>query len=240
MSAAHARPTTTRPCPMRSTMNEPCSLPAGDLICVVDDDADVRESLDTLLRSNGHRVRTFGGPDEFLECDEADSAACLILDVRLRGFNGLDFQQELAGSEAVLPVILMSGHGDVPMTVRGMRAGAITFLSKPFAEEAMLAAIDEAIARGREQRIVSREKALLRARFDSLTPREREVLGLVSAGLMNKQIAGRLELSEITVKIHRGNLMKKMEADSLADLVLMAQALGVRERVSRYGQNSGR
>ncbi|KAF1064977.1 response regulator transcription factor [Burkholderia gladioli] len=215
-------------------MNDTQDLSASELICIVDDDADVRESLDTLLRSHGHRVRAFDGPEAFLACDDIDAAACLILDVRLRGVDGLDFQQELAESDTSLPVILMSGYGDIPMTVRGMRAGAITFLSKPFDESAMLAAIDEALARGREQRTVSREKALLRARFEALTPRERDVLGLVSAGLMNKQIAGRLELSEITVKIHRGNLMRKMEADSLADLVLMAQALGVREPVSRY------
>jgi FixJ family two-component response regulator len=217
-------------------MNSTRDPTGSDLICVVDDDADVRESLDALLRSNGHRVRTFGGPAEFLECDEIDSAGCLILDVRLRGVDGLDFQQELAESESPLPVVLISGHGDIPMTVRGMRGGAITFLLKPFEEDAMLAAIEEALAKGRVQRIASREKALLRGRFESLTPRERDVLGLVSAGLMNKQIAGRLELSEITVKIHRGNLMRKMEADSLADLVLMAQTLDVREPVSRYGK----
>ncbi|MBO9712385.1 response regulator [Sphingomonas sp.] len=204
------------------------------LICVVDDDLDVRESLDNLLRASGYRVQTFAGPDEFLACDEADTAACLVLDVRLKDANGLDFQDALAESDSPVSVILMSGHGDIPMTVRGMRAGAITFLPKPFEEEAMLTAIGEAVERDRTRRAERQAVATLRARFETLTPRERDVLGLVAAGLMNKQIAGRLEVSEITIKIHRGNLMRKMEAESLADLVRMAETLGVREPISRY------
>jgi FixJ family two-component response regulator len=208
----------------------------GDLICIVDDDADVRDSFDNLLRSSGYRVRSFAGPEEFLACEAADTAACLILDVRLKDANGLDFQQELVDSDASVPVILISGHGDVPMTVRGMRAGAVTFLTKPFDEDEMLAAIKEAIKRNQARRSKDEETSGLRARYESLTPRERDVFGLVTAGLMNKQVAGRLELSEITVKIHRGNMTRKMKADSLADLVRMAEALGVRNSVMRYNR----
>lgn len=204
------------------------------LICIVDDDEGVRDSLGNLLRATGHAVLTFAGPDEFLGCDAADTASCLVLDVQLEGANGLDFQQALIDNEMPVPVILMSGHGDIPMTVRAMRAGAVTFLPKPFDEEEMLSAIEEAIARDRNRRSQAQAEQGLRARFNSLTPRERDVFGLVTAGLMNKQIAGRLELSEITVKIHRGNLMRKMQAQSLADLVRMAESLGVRQPVSRY------
>ncbi|MDG3443825.1 response regulator transcription factor [Nitrospirillum amazonense] len=207
---------------------------AESLICVIDDDAEVRGSLESFLRSCGYAVRTFASPDAFLTCDAADAAACLVLDVQLGDANGLDFQEQLLGSDSHLPVILISGHGDIPMTVRAMKAGAVTFLPKPFEEDDMLRAIAEAVARDRERRAKRNESALLRARYDGLTGRERDVMGLVTAGLMNKQIAGRLALSEITVKIHRGNLMRKMEAESLADLVRMAEALGVREAVSRY------
>lgn len=210
---------------------------AEDLVCIVDDDAEVRDSLHSLLRASGYNVRTFASPQEFLACEAADAAACLVLDVRLGEVNGLDFQQELLDSETLIPVILISGHGDIPMTVRAMRAGAVTFLPKPFNDDAMMAAIDEAVARDRAGRAERLAAASVRARYDGLTRRERDVLGLVSAGLMNKQIAGRLELSEITVKIHRGNLMRKMQAESLADLVRMAEQLGVREDVSRYGRN---
>jgi FixJ family two-component response regulator len=210
------------------------NTPQEDLVCIIDDDPDVRESLDNLLRASGYNVQAFAGPDEFLACDAADTAACLVLDIQLGDANGLDIQQALIDSDILVPVILVSGHGDIPMTVRAMRAGAVTFLSKPFHDEDLLTAIDEAVARDRERRAEFRKSATVRARFDSLTPREREVLGLVTAGLMNKQIAGRLQLSEITVKIHRGNLMRKMEADSLADLVRMAEQLGVREATSRY------
>ena len=206
-----------------------------DLICVIDDDADVRGSLDSLLRSVGFAVRTFEGPEAYLACPEADQAACLILDVRLQGADGLDFQQVLAENEVFVPVILITGHGDIPMTVRGMKAGAVNFLAKPFEEEDLLAAVNEAVARDRLRRSEMREGEDIRARYARLTPREREVMALVTAGLMNKQVAGTLALSEITVKIHRGNLMRKMAAESLADLVRMAESLGVREiNVTRY------
>lgn len=210
---------------------KPMEMP---VVCIVDDDADVRRSLVSLLRSVGIEARAFAHPDEFLAFDALDDVACLVLDVRLRGVNGLDFQEDFLASEASIPVILMSGFGDIPMTVRGMRAGAVTFLPKPCNENDMLDAINEAIARDRERRALIRSTQTLQARFEALTPRERDVLGLVTAGLLNKQIAARLELSEITVKIYRGNLMRKMEADSLADLVLMADRLGVRETASRY------
>jgi len=210
---------------------------AAAQVCILDDDADVRDSLATLLRSAGYRVAAFADPDSFLAYDGLETAACLILDVRLGAVDGLDFQESLTESDNHLPVILMSGHGDIPMTVRGMRAGAVTFLPKPFAEADMLAAIDEAIALDAERRAQDRARDSLRARYDSLTPRERDVLSLVTAGLMNKQIAGRLDLSEITVKIHRGNMMRKMQAESLADLAIMAESLGVREQISRYNHS---
>lgn len=207
------------------------------LIYVLDDDEDVRSSLGSLLRAAGYRVMCLASPDDFLACDAADTAACLVLDVQLGKVNGLDFQQALLDNDTCIPVILMSGHGDIPMTVRAMRAGAITFLSKPFEEGELLAAVREAVARDEARRAERTAAASVRTRFDSLTPREREVFGLVTSGLMNKQIAGRLNLSEITIKIHRGNLMRKMQAQSLADLVRMAEALGVREPVSRYGRD---
>jgi FixJ family two-component response regulator len=204
-----------------------------DVICVIDDDQDVRCSLDSLLRANGYQVRTFASPDEFLA--SGDDAGCLVLDIQLQDANGLDFQQQLLASEATIPVILMSGHGDIPMTVRGMKAGAVTFLTKPFSEVELMAAVGEALAKSRRLREQGDQEAGLRARYGALSGREREVMGLVAAGLMNKQVAARLGLSEITVKIHRGNLMRKMHCESLADLVRLAETLGVREMsVSRY------
>jgi FixJ family two-component response regulator len=180
-------------------------------------------------------VRTFAAPEDYLACEAADMAACLVLDVRLQGADGLDFQQSLADSDAPVPVILITGHGDIPMTVRAMKAGAVNFLSKPFTEDELLTAVDEAVARDRRRRAEALRAADVRARYVSLSAREREVMSLVSAGLMNKQVAGRLALSEITVKIHRGNMMRKMQAQSLADLVRMAEDLGVRETsVTRY------
>jgi FixJ family two-component response regulator len=212
------------------------ALMSRGLVCVIDDDVDVRDSIGSLLRSTGHSVRTFSKPEAFLADNEADQTSCLILDVHLGNANGLDFQQELVDNEVPVPIILVSGYGDIPMSVRAMRAGAVTFLAKPFEEEELLAAVDEALNRDAQRRERQQQDDGLRVRFDSLTPRERDVLGLVSAGLMNKQIAARLKLSEITVKIHRGNMTRKMKADSLADLVRMAEALGVREAVSRYNR----
>ena len=205
------------------------------LICVVDDDDDVRSSLDSLLRSVGYAVKTFTGPSEFSASDAVDAASCLILDIRLKEADGLQFQEELIETETSIPVILISGYGDIPMTVRAMKAGAVNFLPKPFDEEALLAAVEEAVSRDRKRRLEARRDESVRLRYEALTPREREVMSLVTAGLMNKQVAWRLSLSEITVKIHRGNMMRKMQAKSLAELVRMADALGVRSAAAAQG-----
>ncbi len=206
------------------------------LVCVIDDDAEVRGSLDALLRSADFRVAAFASPDGFMASDDADAAACLILDVRLKDADGLEFQQELLEADARVPVILITGHGDIPMTVRGMKAGAVDFLAKPFVDDALLTAVNEAVKRDQDRRAQESANDSLKTLYASLTPRERDVMGLVTAGLMNKQIAAKLALSEVTVKIHRGNLMRKMHAPSLADLVRMAETLGVRDSgVARYG-----
>jgi FixJ family two-component response regulator len=209
-------------------MSEPSGGPEPSLICVVDDDEDVRSSISSLLRSVGYRVKTFAGPQEFLASDAMDTASCLILDIRLGEADGLEFQEELVAADTPIPIILISGHGDIPMTVRAMKAGAVNFLPKPFAEAALLAGVREAVSRARQKRSEADRDHSLRMHYESLTSREREVMGLVTAGLMNKQIAWQLSLSEITVKIHRGNMMRKMQAKSLAELVRMADALGVR------------
>ena len=204
-----------------------------DLVCVIDDDEDLRGSLGSLLRSAGWDAHTFATPEAFLA--SADDAACLILDVRLRNADGIDFLEELLASEATVPVVVMTGFGDIPTTVRAMRAGAVNFLTKPFQDTEMVAAVSEAVERGREGRAQAKARASLRTRFETVSPRERDVMALVTAGLMNKQIAARLGVSEITVKIHRSNVMQKMQAQSLADLVRMAEDLGVRETsASRY------
>jgi FixJ family two-component response regulator len=209
---------------------------AAPLICVLDDEPEVCSALDSLLRSAGYTVRTFNAPEGFLASADPEHAACLILDVRLGGADGLDVQQALLESQASIPVILITGHGDIPMTVRAMKAGAVDFLPKPFDEDQMLQAVAEAVRRDGERRAAAAESGGVRERYGALTPREREVMALVAAGLMNKQVAGRLGLSEITVKIHRGNLMRKMQAQSLADLVRMAESLGVREvSATRFG-----
>jgi len=206
-----------------------------DCVCVIDDDAEVRGSIGSLLRSSGFDVRLYNGPGAFLDAGSPEVPSCLVLDIRLSGESGLDFQERLAGHGIALPVVLITGHGDIPMTVRGMRAGAIDFLPKPFDDEQLLGAVESAIAVDRSRRAAAAGSAELKASFASLTPREQEVMGLVVTGLMNKQVAARLELSEITVKIHRGNVMRKMAAQSLADLVRMAEQLGVRdETIHRY------
>jgi len=202
------------------------------LVFVVDDDASVRQSLTSLVQSIGLRVEAFGSAADFLKkgrIADGIAAACLILDVRLPGVSGLDFQAELAKSDTHLPIIFISGHGDIPMTVRAMKAGAVEFLTKPFREQDLLEAVQLALQRDRDRRIEERAVLQTRTRFDALTPREQEILGLVTAGLMNKQVAAELGVSEITIKVHRGNVMKKMGARSLADLVRMADALGIRQ-----------
>jgi FixJ family two-component response regulator len=200
----------------------------GPVVLVVDDDVSMRTALSNLFRSVGLRVELFGSAPEFLQSKLADVPSCLVLDIRLPGPSGLDFQAELAKANIHIPIIFMTGHGDIPMTVRAMKAGAVGFLTKPFRDQDMLDAVSTAIERDRKRREDEKVLADLRALFESLTAREQEVLALVAAGLMNKQIAAEIGLAEITVKIHRGHVMRKMGARSLADLVRMAELLGVR------------
>lgn len=205
------------------------SDPGVPLVYVVDDDASIRDALDSLFRSVGMRVETYPSPAAFLARKPADVECCLVLDVRLPGISGLEFQSQMAADGSHIPIVFMTGHGDVPMSVRAMKAGATDFLMKPFRDQDMLDAVSAALASHRLRRQVDRQRSDLRARYETLTPRERDVMTLVTRGLMNKQVAGELGISEITVKIHRGHVMSKMEARSLADLVRMQQALGALE-----------
>ena len=198
------------------------------IVFVVDDDASMRKALSNLFRSVGLRAEVFGSARELLESELPEVASCLVLDIRLPGPSGLDFQAELAKANIQIPIIFMTGHGDIPMTVKAMKAGAVDFLTKPFRDQDMLDAVAIAIERDRERRKDEKIVAELRAVFETLTARERDVLALVASGLMNKQIAAEIGLAEITVKIHRGHIMRKMGAKSLADLVRMAEMLGVR------------
>ena len=195
------------------------------IVHVVDDDPSLRLALDSLFRSVQLATRLYGSAREFFEAERPEVPSCLVLDIRLPGISGLDFQQQLADARVQIPVVLMTGHGDIPMTVRGMKAGAIDFLTKPFRDQEMLDAVGIAIDRDRARRNADSGSAKLRELYATLTPREREVMSLVVAGRMNKQIAGDLSLAEITVKIHRGTAMRKMGARSLADLVHMAEQL---------------
>ena len=197
------------------------------IVYVVDDDASVREALRNLFRSVGLRVEVFGTAPEFLQSKLPDVASCLILDIRLPRLSGLDFQADLARAGIHIPIIFMTGHGDIPMTVRAMKAGAVDFLTKPFRDQDMLDAVTTAIERDRNSRSEARALSDLHARLATLSAREQEIMALVTTGLMNKQIAAEIGVAEITVKIHRGHIMKKMAAKSLADLVKMAQTLGI-------------
>ena len=197
------------------------------VVFVIDDDASVRASLKSLFKSVGFRVQLHGSADEFLQSERPDVPCCLVLDVRLPGLSGIEFQSELAKMRTDLPIIFMTGHGDIPMTVQAMKAGAVEFLTKPCRDQELLDAVRLAIEGHRSRRKEEKHIAALRNHFASLTTREREVVSLVTAGLLNKQIAAELDISEVTVKMHRGNIMRKMQARSLADLVRMADLLGI-------------
>jgi FixJ family two-component response regulator len=198
------------------------------MVFVVDDDQSMRVALTNLFRSMKLDVEVFGSASEFLQKKVPEIVSCLVLDIRLPGVSGLEFQDTLAKAGMHIPIIFMTGHGDIPMSVKAMKAGAIDFLPKPFRDQDMLDAVIRALEQDRKRRDGERAISELRHLFGSLTRREREVMALVTSGLMNKQVAHRLQVSEITVKIHRGNVMKKMEARSLADLVRMAETLGIK------------
>ena len=204
------------------------------IVFVVDDDASMRQALARLLQSVQLRVEVFASPQEFLQSERPNVPSCLVLDVRLPGLSGLDFQAELAKADVRIPIVFITGHGDIPMSVRAMKAGAVDFLAKPFRDQDLLDAVTAAIQRDQKRREHENAMTDLRAHFSSLTPREREIMALVASGLMSKQIAAEVGLSEITVKVHRSHLMKKMGARSVADLVRMAEALGVTPTKSQH------
>jgi len=197
------------------------------IVFVVDDDPLVRDSVADLLRSAGHPAQTFGSASEFMQVKRPDFSACLILDVELPGLSGLDLQARLATSGSEVPIIFLTGHGDIPKSVRAMKAGAVEFLTKPFRGNELLDAVRQALSRDGEFRRQRADTLELRERLGTLTPRERQVFALVVAGLLNKQIAGELGTTEMTIKTHRGRVMRKMQAASLADLVRMAQKVKI-------------
>ena len=206
--------------------------PKRSTVLVVDDDASVREALSDLFQSVGLNVEVFASTGEFVKNKRPDGPGCLVLDVRLPGKSGLDFQQELTAASINLPIVFLTGHGDIPMSVRAMKAGAVEFLTKPFREQDLLDAVQTALERDRVNQEDAELIAALRRRFTSLTPREQTILKLVVAGRRNKQIAFEIGTSEVTVKVHRTNLMRKMQATSLAELIAMAAKLGVPEKSS--------
>jgi len=201
-------------------------------VFVIDDDNSLREALGTLIRSAGLQVKLFASTADFLVHDVPDVPCCLVLDVRLPGLSGLDFQAELAAANIQVPIVFITGHGDIPMSVRAMKAGAIEFLTKPVRDHDLLDAIQVGLERDRKRHAGEKSVSALRAKFDTLTPREQEVMACVTTGLLNKQVAARLGIAEHTVKIHRGNVTRKMGVRSVADLVRMADILGIRREAS--------
>lgn len=199
----------------------------GPIVFVVDDEAAVRVALSSLFRSTDVRVETFASAPEFLQRGDPEAPCCLVLDVRLQGFSGLDFQRQLIEANNNMPIIFITGHGDIAMTVKAMKAGAVDFLVKPFRDQDLLDAVSAALRTDGKRRELDKQDAEMHACYKSLTPREKEVMAFAVKGLMNKQIASEICLSEVTVKIHRGHAMKKMQAKSFADLVRMAEALGI-------------
>ncbi|KVV51476.1 two-component system response regulator [Burkholderia territorii] len=210
---------------------------ADPVVFVIDDDSAIREAVETLLDSVELHVRSFDNAQEFLALDLPDVPSCVVLDVRLKGQSGLAVQEQIT-RELRIPVILMTAHGDIPMSVQAMKAGAVDFLPKPFRGQDMIDAVTSALESDRRRRAVDRSTAILRTCYESLTPRERTIMAMVANGLLNKQIATDLNLSEITVKLHRGQAMKKMKSQSLADFVLKAQALGLVDRESRLVEHA--
>jgi FixJ family two-component response regulator len=210
--------------------------PANELVYIVDDEANVGEALSTLLRANGKRVRLFTSGQDFLDFGRRDSCACLILDLKMPGLSGLEVQR-LISAKASIPVIFLTGRGDIPSTVRAMKGGAADFLTKPVDEEALLASVERALRQDRASRQEAAEHAMLVGRYESLTPREREVLPLLVQGLLNKQAAFELGITEYTVQIHRGHIMRKMEADSFATLIKLAGKLKI-ETAAASGGNA--
>jgi FixJ family two-component response regulator len=209
------------------------------VVYILDDDESMRSALSSLFRSIGLRVETFDSSQAFLAFPKCEAPSCLVLDVRLRGESGLAFQDELAKTGLRMPIVFMTGHGDIAMTVKAMKAGAVDFFAKPFREQDMLDAVSNALTRDGERLAAERSTASLRAAYESLTPREREVLEFVVTGMLNKQIASAMNLSEITVKIHRGQVMKKMGARSVAELVRQAEALHVKAPAAKANVTAG-
>jgi FixJ family two-component response regulator len=208
---------------------------AQAVVFIVDDDPSIRASLENLLSSEGHATQSFDSPQAFMSADRPDLPACLILDVRLRGSSGLEFQRELNRRNWSLPIIFITGHGDVPMSVAAMKAGAIEFLLKPYRDQELLDAVNKGIELNRHVRSQAAEISELRLRLDAMTPRERELMPLIASGMPNKQIAARLQLSEVTVKAHRAQVMQKLQVPSLAELVRVADRLAADVPVARSG-----